>query len=329
LTAAAVAAALVPSAPLFGAPAAATSPVLRIGLEAGGTLTWELRVIHELGIDRKYGLRLRAIQYSTKYAAEMALRAGEVDIKVDDWLYPTRARSEGVPVRAVDAFSRAVGGVVTRAAGPIRTIADLRGRRLGIPSYGDKSYLVLRAVAATRFDFDPQKDSQIISAAPPLLAELLERGDVDAVVQYWQFIPRLLATGRFRELVSTGQLVGGLASPGLPLLVVVAADRAIKAEPVPLKMLLLAIHEAKQQLGARADLWEMLTRDGTLVLSDAGLLAGLMARYRAGLPGAWDSATISGLERMTAKLVEIAGPEVVGVSRMDPQASSLDLAPIR
>jgi NitT/TauT family transport system substrate-binding protein len=311
----------------FGVPAAAPEPELRIGLEAGGTLTWELHAMHDLGLDRRYGLNLLLTRYTTKAAAELALRSRDIDVKVDDWLFATRMRSQEVAVQAVDAFSRAVGGVVVRTGGPVRGIGDLRGRRLGVTSPGDKSYLVLRAVAISEHAFDPERDSHVISASPLLLDELFRRGDMDAILQYWQFIPALLSTGRFRELVSTATLVGRLVpNAGVPLLVVVATDDVVRTRPGVVRAFLRALRETKRALASRTDLWDALAGEGVLGIPDPPLVNGVRVRYQRGLPAGWTPATIAALQAVTAKIVAVAGAGIVGASQMDPRAYNVDLA---
>ena len=314
------------SVPAAAAQDAIPAPILRIALEAGGTFTWVLRVMHTLGLDSRHGLTLEPTLFATKAAAEAALRAGDADVKVDDWLFVSWARAQGLRVRAVDGFSNSVGGVVVRSDGPIRKIADLRHRRIGVTSIADKGYLALRAVAAAQDGFDPQTVSDVLPAAPLLLTQLLERGDVDAIVQYWQFIPGLVATGRFRELASTAALVRRLA-PGadLPFLVIVSTDDVIRSRPGLLRAFLASVREGAAALESRRDLWDELFNDGALGVPDRALIPGLMARYRTGMAGRWDQVTIDGLEALTARLVEVAGPDIMGVSRMDPAAYSTQL----
>ena len=314
-------------APPLGAQEAIPAPVVRIALEAGGTLTWILRVAERLGLDRRRGVTLQPTLFATKAAAEAALWTGDVDVKVDDWLFVSWARAQGLRVQAVDGFSGSVGGVVVRSGDPIRSIADLRGRRLAVTSIADKGYLALRAVAASRFGFDPRTESGVMAAAPPLLNHLLERGDVDAIVQYWQFIPGLVATGRFRELVSTGTLVRSLArGADLPLLVLVAPDDTIRTRAEPLRRVVAVVREGAAALGSRRDLWDGLFDGGLLGIPDRAMIPGLMTRYRSGLAGRWDQGTIDGLAALTARLVQVAGPEIVGVPRLDPAAYTTRLA---
>lgn len=311
-----------------GPPApAAPRPVLRLALEAGGTLTWELYVMRRLGFDSAAGVTLQPLRYATKAAAETALRGGEADVKVDDWIFVTRARGQGVPVAAVDAFSRAVGGVVVRTDGPVQSLADMRGRRLGVTSLADKSYTILRALVLTRFGYDPQRASHVFVAAPPLLNQLLRRGEVDAIVQYWQYIPSLEMTGRFRELISTQALLRQLLPGGdVPFLVVVATDGAIREKTAGLRGFLRALRQAKARLAADPALWDELLRAGLLGVPDPAVVPALRARYRTGVPGPWTQSAIDNLARLTEKLVEVAGPDVLGVARLDPAAYTTSLS---
>lgn len=303
---------------------------LRVALEAGGTLTWVVRVMERLGLDRQAGVVVQAKPYATKTAAETALRAGEADIKVDDWIYPTRARQQGIRVQAVDAYSRAVGGILVRVDSPIRRLEDLRGKRIGVPSLGDKTYLVLRVVGVGQLGFDPQTASQVIPAAPPLLSQLLERGDLDATVQYWQFVAQSVGMGRARELVSALSLIRRI-QPGAdaPFLVVVATDEAVQQKPQALRAFLGALRRAQRALAERRDLWEALQAEGTIGLADPRLLPNLMTRYRLGLPGPWDARTVEALVALTRRLVEVAGGEVVGVGSLDPAAFNTNLGGAR
>jgi NitT/TauT family transport system substrate-binding protein len=301
--------------------------VLRIGLEAGGSFAWVLRVLQREGLDRRRDVTFQSTRFATKAAAETALRGGEVDVKVDDWLFVTWARAQGLRAQAVDGFSRAVGGIVVRTDGPVRSIGDLRGRRVAVTSAADKSYLVLRAVAASQFGFDPQQTSTVLSAAPPLLNRLLEHGDADAIVQYWQFIPGLVATGRYRELASTAALVRRVTPDAdLPFLVIVASDDAVSSKAGVLRPFLAAVREGAALLASRRDLWDGLYDDDVLGITDRAMIPALMARYRTGLAGPWNQATIDGLARLTAKLVGVAGPEVLGVSGLDRTAYNVQLS---
>ena len=282
------------------------------------------------GLDRSHHLRLEMVPFATKTAAETALWGGSVDVVVNDWVSVSRLRGQGAPVQAVDAFSQAIGGIVVRNSGPIRTVGDLRGRKIGVVSLSDKSFLVLRAFAVERHGFDPQQASEVISAAPPLLSRLLQRGDVDAIVQYWQFMPGLVRTGEYRELASVVDLLQQMwPAVQMPFLVVVATDRAVQEKAPEVRAFLRALREAKQALAERQELWNDLFEKGTLGIDDRTLLDGLRQRYRAGLPGPWNDVTVRGLMELTERLARVAGEETVGALALNPTAFNVALATAR
>jgi len=65
---------------------------------------------------------------------------------------------------------------------PIETVADLRGKRLGVWSTGAGAFKAARAAIIDATGLDVVKDTKISQLAPPALFKLLEKGDVDAMI---------------------------------------------------------------------------------------------------------------------------------------------------
>jgi NitT/TauT family transport system substrate-binding protein len=96
--------------------------------------------------------------------------------------------------------SSLLGGVIVPASSPIRRLADLRDRRLGVAGgAADKSWLIVRA-AARRAGLDLAVDANLSYGAPPLLGAMLQDGRLDALLTFWNFAARLQAAG-FREAI--------------------------------------------------------------------------------------------------------------------------------
>jgi NitT/TauT family transport system substrate-binding protein len=299
--------------------------VVRVGLQAGGTFSWAVYAMERYGITRELGLKVEARTYATKQATELALRAGEVQVVVDDFIGVVLARQAGLPVRAVYPFSLLTGGVLVKADSPIRNVADLKGKRIGAASLDDKSLLLLRVLAVARYGFDPQRDSRILAAAPSLMAELLNRGELDAALPYWHFIARLVATGQYRELISNAQMLKELGLPtDLPLLLVVARE---DVDSEALRHFLQGLKEAQERMRADEAFWSELLEKGLYALPDRTLLPSVRQRWAQGLPTRWDAGVVVGLTSLVQKLVQVAGAEVVGVKRLDPRAFALTVAP--
>lgn len=300
---------------------------VRVGLQAGGTLSWVTFVIQRLGLDQARGIRVETTTYATKQATEIALRAGEADVVVDDFVGVTTMRAAGVPVRAVYPFSLATGGVVVPVDSPIRTVADLQGKRIAVASLDDKSWLILRALGVARYGVDLQRASEVQAAAPPLMTELLGRGDIDAAIPYWHFVARLVGTGRYRELISVSRMLAELNLPtDLPILVIVARDGFIEANPAAAQAFLGALREAWARMSYDSTLWGAILDANLYRLDDRSLLPSIRQRFVEGIPRGWDEATIAGLVNLVDALVDVAGPELVGAAGIDPQAFTTVLA---
>ena len=309
------------------AAAAAEPPTVRVGLQAGGTLSWVTYVIQRLGLDAARGIRVQSTSYATKQATEIALRAGEVDVVVDDFVGVTAMRRQGIPVRAIYPFSLATGGVVVRSDSPIRQVSDLRGKRIAVASLDDKSWLILRALSVARHGFDLQRVAEVQAAAPPLMTQLLVRGDLDAAIPYWHFVARLVGTGRFRELISVPEMLAQLGLPtDLPILVIVARDGFVERNPAAAQAFLAAVEDAWSRLESDLALWDGILETGLYQLDDRSLLASVRKRFADGIPRGWDDKTVRGLIELTDSLVKVAGARVVGVESVDADAFTTALA---
>lgn len=305
--------------------AAQEQQTVRIGLQASGTFSWVVHAMEYFGIDEELGLTLESETYATKQATEIALRSGDADIVVDDFVGVVQMRSRDVPVRGVYPYSRATGGVVVPTDAGIETIADLEGTTIGAASLDDKSLLILRALAVADYGFDPQASSNVIAASPPLMEELLAQGELDVAIPYWHFVPRMTATGDYRDLMEVSEMLEQLGlSSDLPLLVMVARDGM---DPELLRTFLRGFELALERMRTDDGVWTSILDNELYSLPDPSLFPSVRARWEAGLPEMWTQETISGLVTLTEQLVEVAGAEVVGVEEIDPAAFTTEFVP--
>src|SRR3546814_18878412 len=69
-------------------------------------------------------------------------------------------------------FSSAVGSLMVPADSPIRSLADLKGKKIAIAGGPlDKGWLLLRGLTERRHGFDPATAGEPGFGAPPLLAQ--------------------------------------------------------------------------------------------------------------------------------------------------------------
>ena len=191
---------------------AADLGTLKIGVLQFGTVSWELDVIEQHGLDAKEGFDLEVMSFAGNEAADVALMGEAVDGIVEDWLWVSRQRAEGVPLTFIP-YSSSVGALMVPADGSIQSLADLEGKRIGIAGGPlDKSWLLIQAVAKERDGVDLAEIAEPVYGAPPLLTEKFRSGELDAVINYWHYAARLEAEGH-RRLLDVTAAQEGLGVP--------------------------------------------------------------------------------------------------------------------
>ena len=97
---------------------------------------------------------------------------------------------------------------------PIKTLTDLKGKKLGVAGGPlDKSWLLIVAYALRTANLDLRTDTTQVFGAPPLLAEKAKQGEIDAVLNFWPYAARLEAAG-FKQLIGIEDVVSELGAKG-------------------------------------------------------------------------------------------------------------------
>ncbi|MBL0929203.1 MAG: ABC transporter substrate-binding protein [Alphaproteobacteria bacterium] len=218
-------------------------------------------------------------------AAQIALQAGQVDAIVVDWMWVARQRATGADWSFVP-FSNAVGALIAPDASPVRRVADLVGKRLGIAgSPLDKSWLILRAYAKDRLGIDLETAAERSFAAPSLLAEQMKLGRLDAVLTFWPFAARAEAAGARRVMAVEDAVAEMGIGTGVPYLGYTFSTEWAQRNPETLVSFLAASRQARGILARSDDEWRRL-RPLTNAADDSELLK-LRDWYRAGMPRNW------------------------------------------
>lgn len=291
----------------------AFAETVTVGVLKFGTVSWELDVIERHGLDAAEGVDVEVLELATNNAAAVALQAGEVDIIVTDWLWVTRQRAEGIDFTFVP-YSTSVGSLVVPADSPVRGLADLKGKRVGIAGGPvDKSWLVMRAAARQQAGFDLQDAVDEVFGAPPLLNEQIELGEIDAVINNWNFVARLEAKG-YRAVLGAADAARMLGiESDVPLLGYVFSESWAAAHRDAVLRFVRASREAKRILAESDEEWQQLRP--LMKAEDEATFTALRDGFRAGIPQRWSKAERSDAVRLFAVMAELGGEELVGASR--------------
>lgn len=291
-------------------PRQAAAADIRLGILEYGTVAWELDVIEHHGLAEKRGLDIEVTRYGSEGALDVALNAGAVDMVVSDWLWVSLQRSNGHPFTLVP-YSKMVGSLMVSPDAGAATLADLEGMKIGIAGGAlDKNWLLMRAYARRESGADLADIAEPSFAAPPLLNELMLRGDLPAVINYWHYGARLEAAG-MKSLIDVEEILPGLGvEASVPLLGWVFDENWAEENREKVLAFLDASYEAKQILGESEEEW---TRIRPLVQAeDDATLEALMVNYRRGIPQSFGEAEVKAAEKTFEVLYREGGAELTG-----------------
>lgn len=285
---------------------------VKVGVLKFGTVNWELDVIEHHGLDTAEGIDLQIVDLANVNATTVALQAGAVDVIVTDWLWVTRQRAEGADYTFVP-YSTSVGALVVPPGSAIHGLADLEGKRLGIAGGPvDKSWLVIRALAAQRDGLDLDRAVEKVFGAPPLLNEQIDLGEIDAVINNWNFVAQLEAKG-YRRVIGAADAAKALGvETEVPLLgYVFDAGWAARNRDDALA-LVRASRKAKALLAESDAEWERLRP--LMRAADEPTFLALRDEFRRGIPRRWGDAERTDAAKLFEIMAGLGGAELVGKS---------------
>jgi NitT/TauT family transport system substrate-binding protein len=190
-----------------------------------------------------------------------------------------------------------MGNVLAATGVEVASVADLRGKRIGVAGGPDsKGWIILDEVARQQ-GIDLSREAQVQYAAPPLLNQALRRGQVDVLVTFWHFAAELTAAGQAYTALDMQALLQSLGlEPGLPILGYVFRDDWAIANAELLEKFATALGRTKRQLAEEPDHWQAL-RPLMRASNDAHFQA-LRRGFIAGIPAALDPRQVAQLQRL-------------------------------
>lgn len=286
---------------------------LSLGVQATGTVKWELAAMSALGIDRNHHLELDIRDVADSKAGQIALQAGEVDVILSDFVWVSIQRREGNMVTMVP-HSLTVGGLVVDPAAGITSVADLKGKTLAVSgSPVDKSYVILAAEYNKLTGGNLTEDASARFGAPPLVNELIIGGQAQAALNLWNWNSRAKLAGK-TELISVAAMLADLGvSETPPLLGWTFFDETAREKTDAVTAFLDASFETKAALLSDDGVWDQI-REVMNVGDDDALFAQLRDDYRAGIVTTYSASAMKPAEEAFALMARYGGADVVGAS---------------
>lgn len=282
---------------------------VRVGVLKFGTVSWELDTIKHHRLDEANGLDMEVVYFAGEDATNVAMLAGAIDVIVSDWIWVSQQRAAGSDVTLAP-FSCAVGAIMVQQDAPIRGLADLRTRKIGVAGGPlDKSWLLIQALARRDYALDLTAENEIVFGAPPLLAQKAMTGELDAVLNFWHFCARLEANG-FRRLFGADEAIRLLGAKGpVSALGYVFHEAWASDNPARAMGLVKSSRAAKQILAASDEEWLRLK---PLIRAEGAELEKLRDRFREGIPTRPVAEEEADAAMLYALLARIGGQKLVG-----------------
>jgi ABC-type nitrate/sulfonate/bicarbonate transport system substrate-binding protein len=163
-------------------------------------------IIQQEGLLEKRGWRMEWQTVGPISGLVNAFASGQSDIINMSAIIAGQMHENGVRLRIFGTAVGVLGSLVVPTNSPIREIPDLRGRKVGLIPGGTTTQ-DMNASSRVIYGLDLLTDTQAITAtAPPDLAALLRRNDVDAILVWEPVTSQLVRSGDYRVLVSQQEL---------------------------------------------------------------------------------------------------------------------------
>jgi NitT/TauT family transport system substrate-binding protein len=175
-------------------PALARAEKIRIGY-SGATISNAMIWVTEEGkLFQKNGLEPELLYLQTTLG-QTALIAGEIAMCVYSGSLLSAARLQGADVVMVTSFlNRPIYRLIVRPE--IRTVADLKGKRLGITRFGTVTDYTTKLLVA-KLGLDPEKDVALVQVGdvPVLLTSLIAGKTIDGAIIQPPYFQKAVAAG--------------------------------------------------------------------------------------------------------------------------------------
>jgi NitT/TauT family transport system substrate-binding protein len=245
---------------VLAGPAFAQAPKLektRISLSVGGSISQMNKVAYFVALNRKYfeqeGLDVESTAFASGTAALQNLIGGNADVVEGAFEHTLRMQTKGIDLTCLAAYGRYAGNVLLvkkSEADKIKTVADLKGKKIGVSSPGSATHNFVAALLERAGV--PWREASYVSVGTGLsaVAGMRSGGELDAIVNLDPAINALIDGGDAVVLVDARTREGTVAAFGGAYLAdcLYVKTEFLKANPNTSQALANAIVHAMQWL---------------------------------------------------------------------------------
>jgi NitT/TauT family transport system substrate-binding protein len=151
----------------------------------------------------KCGLKIEERIFAKGIDIMPAIVAGEIDMAASGLDAAIAGRASGAPVYVVAGFAKGGLRLVVGSKLDVKTVGDLKGRKIGIARGGAAELALFAELAKAGLTWSdkPGKDVQILYMAYPDVNQALMSGDIDTMMQAEPYASQAINKGFGRELL--------------------------------------------------------------------------------------------------------------------------------
>jgi NitT/TauT family transport system substrate-binding protein len=197
-------------------------------------------IAEKKGFYAEEGLKVDIRSFGDGPVVQQAVAAGEIDVAyvgappVYQWF------SRGLEGKIIAKVNYGQAAVIADSDKSIKTVADLRGKKLAGVAKGSGMDVLLRGFVLKEYaKLDPDRDLSIIPMPPGNMNAALDRNVVDAAFSWEPFVSQSLLQGTSRLVLDVNK-----ALPNYPWYVIMAVPKTLQDRPDDLVKLLRAHRKA-------------------------------------------------------------------------------------
>ncbi|MDR1184104.1 MAG: ABC transporter substrate-binding protein [Coriobacteriales bacterium] len=247
----------------------------------GGLCGSPTYIAKELGFWEEEGIDVELVS-GTFQQQKDGLASGQFLVTNGDFqFFP--AVNEGLDIKIIGGLHEGCIKLLVPGDSPIQTVADLRGKTIGVDEVGGTPWAIT-SVALANAGIDPSAEAGEVTWAPydlTVLEEVAGRGEVDAIAAWDPFGTQAEKNG-FRVLVDigSGDIFGGKYCCFL-----YASNQGIQQSPEKIEALLRGWYRAVEWIAANPEQAADIVTDGSkheayVASDDKDLLVELLRSYK-------------------------------------------------
>jgi ABC-type nitrate/sulfonate/bicarbonate transport system substrate-binding protein len=179
---------------------AAELPTIEVGLPEDGMFGLGGQYLIDKGIDKKHGFIVKP-RWAGVADVERLMAIGAISVGLATSESAVRANLNQIAIRLIQPYQTPHNSVLVRIDSPYKELKDLKGKPFAVPPEVTSAY--------NNFDYFMRKQGieiekffQLKKLGAAGISTTLERGEVEAGYSWEAHASKLLATGKYRVLVS-------------------------------------------------------------------------------------------------------------------------------